>query len=140
VKDSGSLNILLLDDNAHRITFFKNGLKAHKLTICSHARAAMKALKKTSFDVIFLDQDLREGHVDSEDENCGSEVARYIANHEIACSCIVLHTENDIGRAAMEGILTQCHSIPYGKLKKLGFHAVLKLANQVETAEDSSDS
>ena len=46
------MNILLLDDNAHRITFFQNGLKQHKLTICRHAKAAMKALKTASFDVI----------------------------------------------------------------------------------------
>ena len=134
------MNILLLDDNAHRITFFKNGLKGHKLTICSHARAAMKALKKTSFDVIFLDHDLQEGRIDPEDSNTGSEVARYIADQGIACSCIVLHTENDIGRAAMESILDQCHSIPYGKLKKLGFHTILKLANQMGSDEENSES
>ena len=52
------MNILILDDNSHRITFFQNGLKKHKLTVCSHARAAIKALKKSSFDVIFLDHDL----------------------------------------------------------------------------------
>ncbi|HEX2618596.1 MAG TPA: hypothetical protein VHL11_00580, partial [Phototrophicaceae bacterium] len=40
------MNILLLDDNPHRITFFQNGLKKHKLTVCRHARAAIKALKK----------------------------------------------------------------------------------------------
>jgi CheY-like chemotaxis protein len=129
------LNILLLDDNSHRVAFFQNGLKGHKLTVCSHVRAAIKALKKTSFDVIFLDHDLEKGHIDPESENSGSEVARYIADHEIVCSCIVLHTENDIGRAAMESILDQCHSIPYGKLKKLGFHAVLKLATQADTSD-----
>lgn len=134
------MNILLLDDNPHRMTFFKNGLKAHKLTVCSHARAAIKALKKASFDVIFLDHDLREGRIDPEDSNTGSEVARYIADQEIACSCIVLHTENDIGRASMESILDQCHSIPYGKLKKLGFHAVLKMVHQGEAAQDSDES
>ena len=133
------MNILLLDDNPHRITFFKNGLKTHKLTICSHARAAMKILKKTSFDVIFLDHDLQEGRIDPEDANTGSEVAGFIADQEIACPCIVLHTENDIGRAAMEAILDQCHSIPYGKLKKLGFHTVLKMVHQGEAAQDSNE-
>ena len=67
------MNILLLDDNAHRITFFQNGLKAHKLTICRHARAAIKALKQASFDVVFLDHDLTNKAADPADENCGSE-------------------------------------------------------------------
>jgi CheY-like chemotaxis protein len=130
------LNILLVDDNAHRITFFQNGLKGHKLTVCSHARAAIKALKKTSFDVIFLDHDLEKGQIDPESENSGSEVARYIADHEIVCPCIVLHSENDVGRASMESILGHSHSIPYGKLKKLGLHAVLKLAAQTDAEEN----
>jgi CheY-like chemotaxis protein len=130
------MNILILDDNPHRITFFRNGLKTHKLTICTHARAAIKALKKGSFDVIFLDHDLEHGPADPDDENSGSEVARYIADHEITCSCIVLHTENDTGREMMKALLDKCHSIPYGRLKKLGFHAVLKLAQNAEISAE----
>ncbi len=120
------MNILLLDDNPHRITFFQNALKQHHLTVCRHAKVAIKALKKSSFDVIFLDHDLRDGRTDPDDENCGSEVARFIADHAISCNCIILHTENPVGRDSMESILEQCQSIPYSKLKKLGLRAVLK--------------
>jgi CheY-like chemotaxis protein len=122
------MNILLLDDSAHRISFFQTALSKHKLTICRHARSAIKALKDTTFDIIFLDHDLRDKPVDLDDENSGSEVARYIADHEIACQCIILHTENRIGQQSMETILPQAQSLPYGKLKKVGLHAILKSA------------
>lgn len=120
------MNILLLEDNANRIRFFKNGLKGQHLTICGHVRAAKKALKKGQFDAIFLDHDLQGEPVEPESENSGSEVARYIVEHEIDCDCIILHTENPIGRDAMEAILEQSQTIPYGKLKKIGLRTVLK--------------
>jgi CheY-like chemotaxis protein len=120
------MNILLLDDNAHRITFFQNALQEHKLTVCRHARAAIRALKKASFDIIFLDHDLRDEPADPDDENSGSEVARFIANHEIECPCIVLHTENRAGRESMEAILPQSQSIPYSRLKKVGLQSIVK--------------
>jgi CheY-like chemotaxis protein len=52
------MNILILEDNTHRITFFKAGLKGHKVTFCAHVRAAKQALRKNQFDMIFLDHDL----------------------------------------------------------------------------------
>ena len=119
------LNILLLEDNGHRITFFKNGLTAHKLTICKHARAAKQALKKQAFDVVFLDHDLQGKPEDPSSDNCGTEVARYIADREIAVGLIVLHTENPVGRDAMEELLPDSFTVPYGRLKKIGLHAVL---------------
>ena len=79
-----------------------------------------------AFDVIFLDHDLSGEPADPDDENTGSEVARFIAEHEIDCDCIILHTENRAGREAMEAILPNCQSIPYSMLKKIGLHAVLK--------------
>ncbi len=93
--------------------------------VCHHARAAIKALKQSSFDIIFLDHDLEGQPADPEDENCGSEVARFIAEHEVS-GRVILHTENHLGRAAMEAILSTCEAIPYSKLKKMSFHAVLK--------------
>ena len=98
------------------------------VAVCRHAKVAIKALKKNAFDVIFLDHDLREGRTDPDDENCGSEVARFIADHDVSCNCIILHTENPVGRESMESILELCQSIPYSKLKKIGLHAVLKEA------------
>lgn len=129
------MNILLLDDNAHRIAFFQNALKQHKLTICRHARVATRALKDATFDIIFLDHDLRNEVVDPDDENSGSEVARYIAEHKIACSCIILHTENRLGRASMEAILSSSESIPYSKLKKLGLPTIIKRLSETEPSE-----
>lgn len=129
------MNILLLDDNAHRITFFQNALKQHKLTVCRHARAATRALKDATFDIIFLDHDLRNEVVEPDDENSGSEVARYIADHEIACPCIILHTENRVGRASMEAILPSSESIPYSKLKKIGLPATIKRLSESKPSE-----
>jgi CheY-like chemotaxis protein len=119
------MHILVVDDSAHRLAFFQNGLKGHKVMVCRHARAAIKALKTTTFDAIFLDYDLSDT---PDDENNGGTVAYYIADHEIACGCIVLHSENRAGREAMEAILggRACQSIPYSKLRKIGLRAVLK--------------
>src|SRR5690348_4120010 len=75
--DRDYMNILVLDDNSHRITFFQNALKKHKVTVCRHARTAIRALKDRPFDIIFLDHDLRGEPADPDDENCGSEVARF---------------------------------------------------------------
>jgi len=124
------MNILLLDDNSHRITFFQNALKQHKLTVCRHARTAIRALKATSFDIIFLDHDLEGEPSDPDDENCGSEVARFIADHDIDCPCIILYTENRIGRESMQGILPHSETIPYGKLKKAGVYAIIKRSEE----------
>lgn len=123
------MNILLLEDNPHRITFFQNGLKKHKLTICRHAKSAIKALKDGQFDLIFLDHDLGGEPVDPDDENCGSEVARFIVDQSIAGGLIVLHTENRAGREAMAALLGNCQAIPYSKLKQMGLHRVLKMAS-----------
>ena len=116
------MNILLLDDNQHRITFFQNSLKKHNLVVCRHAKAAIKALKKDPFDLVFLDHDLEGEPANPEEENCGSEVARFIVGHDIHCGRIILHTENRAGRESMEAILVTCESIPYSKLKKANFH------------------
>lgn len=125
------MDILLLDDNQHRITFFQNGLKQHKLTVCRHASAAIKALKTNHYDVIFLDHDLDDA-TDPDDENSGSKVARFIANHDIEYGSIILHSENRLGGESMESILGRCQTIPYSKLKKMGFHSVLKFAGGQE--------
>ena len=55
-----------------------------------------------------------------------SEVARFIADHEIT-GVVILHTENARGREAMESILSECQSVLYSRLHKLGFHPLLKL-------------
>src|SRR5258708_31614981 len=129
------MNILVLDDNSHRITFFQNALKKHKVTVCRHARTAIRALKDGPFDIMFLDHDLRGEPADLDDENCGSEVARFIADRAIECQCIVLHTENRIGRESMEAILPQSQSIPYSKLKHVRMQAILKnVSNLADSA------
>ena len=120
------MNILLLDDNLHRITFFQNSLKKHSLVVCRHTKVAIKALQKGSFDLVFLDHDLEGEPADPEDANCGSEVARFIAEHQIRCGRIILHTENRAGRESMEVILGACESIPNSKLKQVNFHSLLK--------------
>src|SRR5262245_35425584 len=123
------MNILLLDDSPHRIKFFQNGLKQHQLTVSRHSKAAIKALKRQPFEVIFLDHDLNGRPTDPDNENTGSEVARFSVDHEIEYRCIILHTENRAGREAMEALLEDCFIIPYSKLKKTGFTSVLKLAD-----------
>lgn len=131
------MNILLLEDNPRRIKIFKAGLKNHKLTICGHAKSAKKALKTQSFDIIFLDHDLRGKPEDPDSDNCGSEVARFIVDRDIACEHIILHTENDRGRAVMEDLLPHSQTIPYGQLKRIGVYALVK--GLTDDENDKSD-
>ena len=121
---------MLLEDNPHRITFFQNELKKHKLTVCRHAKAAMKALKDGQFDLIFLDHDLDSEPIAPDDENSGSEVARFIVKEAVTCGLIILHTENRVGREAMIALLDTCQAIPYSKLKHMGLHRILKIASK----------
>lgn len=136
------MNILLLDDNSHRIALFQTALKRHKVVVCHHARSAIRALNATSFDVIFLDHDLQRESVDPDSMNSGSEVARFIAQHSIQCPYIILHTQNRLGRESMEAILPHSISIPYSKLKKVGILCVLKkLSDQGHSApQDAPES
>lgn len=126
------MHILVVDDSAHRSAFFQNGLKGHKVTVCRHARAAIKALRTSPFDAIFLDYDLSES---PDDDNNGGTVAYFIADHAIACPCIILHSENRAGREAMEAALSSSaaprafQSIPYTKLRKIGLRAALKVGS-----------
>ena len=128
------MNILLLEDNTNRIQWFKNRTKNHHLTVCGHARAAKQALKKGTFDMIFLDHDLRGKPEPPSSDNCGSEVARFIADRGIT-AVVVLHTENPVGHEAMEALLPNSITIPYSTLKKIGLHGLLKDVS----ARDSGD-
>ena len=101
--------------------------------MCRHAKAAIHALKRDTFDIIFLDHDLEGKPADSEDKNSGSEVARFIADRAVVCPCIILHTENRQGRASMENILSEAQAIPYNKLKKVGLRALLKMVIALST-------
>lgn len=121
------MKILLLEDNNNRITYFQNALQAHTLIVCRHAKAAKKALHKHQFDLIFLDHDLQGIPAEPESDNCGSEVARYIAEEIIAYGAIILHTENEIGRDAMDAILEGSFIFPYSKIRKIGLAEVLKI-------------
>ncbi len=134
------MNILLLEDNPRRIKVFKAGLKKHNLTICSHAKSAKKELKKQTFDIIFLDHDLRGKPEDPESDNCGAEVARFIVDREIECEHIILHTENRIGREAMEDLLPHSLTVPYGKLKKIGVYAFVKRLMDEENTNITQES
>ncbi len=121
------MNILILEDNKNRIQYFQNTLQEHRVVICRHAKTAKKALRKQAFDLIFLDHDLQGIPADPESENCGSEIARSIADRDIPYSAVILHTENDTGRDSMDAILPGCFIFPYSKIKKIGMQDVLKI-------------
>jgi hypothetical protein len=83
--------------------------------------------------VIFLDHDLKGKPADPDDENSGSEVARFIVDSAVVCPNIILHTENRNGRESMETILSHAEAIPYSKLKKIGLRSLFeRLENTME--------
>lgn len=120
---------MILEDDNNRITYFQNALQGHSVVVCRHAKAAKKALRKDQFDLIFLDHDLQGIPADPDSDNCGSEVARTIVERDIDYHAIILHTENEIGRDAMDAILSgaNCFIFPYSKIRKLGLRRVLEI-------------
>ena len=74
--------ILILEDDPVRISAFVEGLAGHDIVIVATANEAKRQVGGAPFDVIFLDNDLggtQSQGLDSNDENCGYAVAKWIA-------------------------------------------------------------
>jgi len=93
--------ILFLDDSKERTKAFKSKVPSAKTV--KTTKACIKALSKedAEWDIVFLDHDLGgEQFVDTNREDCGMEVVRWIVANEPFIRQIIVHSHN--GPAAKE--------------------------------------
>ena len=99
------MNILFLDDDNYRIESFKTKIKG--ATIVKTASAAIEAIQSQDiWNIVFLDHDLGgETFVDSDREDCGMEVACWIAENQPNIRNIIVHSLNKPAADQMVAIL-----------------------------------
>ena len=112
------MDILILEDSSARCELFKKYLKEHNLFFCDNVDDAKILIDNQKFDMIFLDHDL-EGqiYVNSNYENTGYQVAKYIASKNIE-SQIIIHTMNYSGARNMRSVLPKAKCISFSRLLK----------------------
>ncbi len=88
---------------------------------CSYTvESAIKFLKQTEFDVIFLDHDLGIAiYQDSNEPNTGYQVAKFIVEAGIKTNEIIVHSMNYPGAMNILSILPQAKYVPFINLESV---------------------
>lgn len=123
------MKIFILEDDINRVRVFADRLgRQHTLVFADTAQKAIEIIQGEteggqSFDVMFLDHDLGgEIYVDTEKENTGSGLARWMEGYEavytlIGQPVIVIHSLNPAGVHYMAETLkkqfSNIHTIPF---------------------------
>jgi CheY-like chemotaxis protein len=111
------MKILFLDDSAERIEKAFEHFEDDDVDIVVSAASAIEALRaKRKYDLVMLDHDLGgETWVDSNREDCGMEVVRWIVKKKPKIGRIVVHSWNSVAAPIM-----------VEELKKAGYKATYK--------------
>ena len=89
--------ILFLDDNEQRVQRATNYFEGKTLCVAMNAHVAIEYLRlaEEPWDLVMLDHDLGgQVYQNSEEENCGMEVVRYIERTRPAIKVIIIHSWN----------------------------------------------
>lgn len=106
------MNILFLDDSSERTKTFSSKVPYAK-TFLSALQIINELAKGEKNDIVFLDHDLGEQQFqNSDEENCGMEVVRWMVKNNLTVKNIIVHSLNF--NAAMEMV---------NKLKNAGYKA-----------------
>ncbi len=102
--------VLILEDDIERMKHFKRSLHPlyAEMTHVETAKECIKQMKENKFDWIFLDHDLGgETFVSTDNENTGSEVARWMSNNlnRFKDSEIIIHSYNAPAAKIMQGYI-----------------------------------
>ena len=92
------MKILFLDDDENRIEAFKKKTSpGWDITITKTAKETIDVLKNNnSWNYVFLDHDLGgQVFVDSDREDCGMEVVRWITRNRPEIELIIVHSWNE---------------------------------------------
>lgn len=108
------MNIFILEDDQNRMKVFKKKFINHHLEYTDQVEEAKTILTKTKFDYIFLDHDLGgRVYVNSNEENTGFQLAKWIRDNKIECDKIIIHSLNPVGAVNMQRVLTDAEHIPF---------------------------
>jgi len=114
------MKIFILEDNKERCEFFKKKLIGNLVTICDNVEDAKRILINEQFDVAFLDHDLGGlVYVNSNDQNTGYQLAKFIAEKNIQFKQIYIHSCNEYGRKNIRSVLPQAIEVPFTELSRL---------------------
>ncbi len=105
--------ILFLDDMKVRHDSFRLRFPNENITFVETAKEAIAILEKDlQWDVICLDHDLGGRiFVDSEDENTGYQVAKFLSGKKMTCN-IIVHSCNPVGAKRMLDLLPNAYYAP----------------------------
>jgi len=120
------MNILFLDDSEERQKIFRSEFPhAHRCTI---AADAIFNLGFGEWDLVLLDHDLgKEIYADSNGENTGAEVTRWILKNKPTIKRVVVHSFNPSGAEVMLKNLIEAGYNPiYAPFNGAIFRQVLK--------------
>jgi CheY-like chemotaxis protein len=108
------MRVFALDDMEERLDFFRHKFRDCELVTAKTAQEAIEILKEgLDYDLITLDHDLGERiFVDSNDENTGYQVAKFLQDKIIKCP-IVIHSMNYGGARAMQSCLPLAKHVPF---------------------------
>jgi CheY-like chemotaxis protein len=134
------MTAFILEDNENRIEQFKKefGHIADLTIAVSYTEAIHKFSMSNEYDLILLDHDLGQRIWCSvEDENTGSNFAKFLTNYKFRSTPIIIHSHNHWGASNMMVILGEAgfsnlQWIPFSNLmslwnnKELGFLGVIK--------------
>jgi CheY-like chemotaxis protein len=89
------VKVLFLDDDERRCKLARRMYAKDDLTVVHSAVDAINQLGFQSFDLVSLDHDLGgEVYVDSNREDCGMEVVRWICTNKPTLGMVNVHTWN----------------------------------------------
>ena len=115
------MNILILEDNPERIKIFQKNLMDETIVVehTEYACVANCLLEDKKWDVLFLDHDLGgEAYVSTDNENTGSGVARYLANHpDRKPPLIIIHSMNANGAVNIKSLLRDAVVLPFANVR-----------------------
>jgi CheY-like chemotaxis protein len=115
------MNIFILEDDETRQDKFKRKYIGHDVTITDNVTEAKEFLSQSKHDLIFLDHDLGgETYVDSNNENTGYQLAKWIATQPkiLSESTIIIHSLNPVGVQNMKFALPSAWIQPFAWMDK----------------------
>lgn len=121
------MNVIFLDDNEERQKYFKSQLPFAKQTWTAEDTIEMIEKQEDKIDFLFLDHDLGgEIYVDTDREDCGMEVVRWLMSNDKKIDHIIIHSFNSDAAKEMLKLRKNYKKTFYMPFKQNAFNDVVK--------------
>lgn len=112
------MKVFVLEDSTARIETFKKKLKGHDVYYFDNVKQAIQAIELLGpFDYYFIDHDLdNKVYVDSEEENTGYQLAKYMAENGVPYETAIVHSMNSVGAENIKNVLKDAVIVPFPML------------------------